>query len=201
MLALFILLPVFAFAQGGSCVLFIEASDEPGKVGETTTFLVGGQWGEYDCGCSHEEWTYSWAVRVISSDRRYYGSSESMTVSWLSGDQGMAKVDVVVTCPNGYEVYRNFTNYEIVGVSAPTPPSGTVTATNLNECNLYSFGVSGTLCGSGSYTYKWNFGDGSPVSNSSSPQHPFFQKGTYTVAVEVTGSCGTSTFNKVITVQ
>lgn len=59
-----------------------------------------------------------------------------------------------------------------------TPCSNTITAALTSTGSL------------GSSPYTWNFGDGSPVSNVSSPTYTYPGNGTYTVSLTITGSTG-----------
>jgi len=47
--------------------------------------------------------------------------------------------------------------------------------------------------------YSWDFGDGSPVSNSASPTHTFASTGNYTVTLTITNDCGS--FEHITTVS
>jgi gliding motility-associated-like protein len=72
----------------------------------------------------------------------------------------------------------------------PLPVAG---FTNANGCsgtavqfnNTSTIGSGGTITG-----YNWNFGDGTPSSNSTNPSHIFPQAGTYTVMLIVTSNEG-----------
>ena len=56
----------------------------------------------------------------------------------------------------------------------------------------------------GGASYKWNYGDGSPIITTTSPtvSHTFSQQGNYTVTVLVTNGCGnTATYSKSVNVN
>jgi gliding motility-associated-like protein len=83
---------------------------------------------------------------------------------------------------NGNCSYTDSVTVTVTNVSAAftgNPPSGTmplpVTFTN-NSTN----GVS----------YVWNFGDGSPIDNSTNPSHTYANPGTYTVMLVTTSANG-----------
>ena len=46
------------------------------------------------------------------------------------------------------------------------------------------------------FSWQWNFGDGSPVSNEKDPSHTYAEVGTYTVSLKVTGPLGSDTETK-----
>ncbi|MBP9704700.1 MAG: PKD domain-containing protein [Chitinophagales bacterium] len=47
-------------------------------------------------------------------------------------------------------------------------------------------------------TYTWDFGDGSPLSNVSSPSHEYSVAGTYTITLTVSNECGDDIYTAVI---
>ncbi|MBK8192518.1 MAG: T9SS-dependent M36 family metallopeptidase [Lewinellaceae bacterium] len=108
------------------------------------------------------------------------------------------------TNPLGFYYY--FYNWQVqekpcIGESATItvhpdaePVAGFTAATN----GLVS---SFTNTSNGSITsMSWDFGDGSPVSNEQNPQHVYASPGTYTVGLTVANSCGSSTYEIMVTV-
>lgn len=72
------------------------------------------------------------------------------------------------------------------------------------NCDLLQPGFSQSNTGVGTYqftytgqtpyaTISWDFGDGTPTTNTSNPAHTYSQPGTYPVCVTVTNGCGSNT--------
>ena len=79
--------------------------------------------------------------------------------------------------------------------SCTAPVAGfTVTTTNL----IADF--TDTSATTGTTTWSWNFGDGSPVDNNQNPSHTYAADSTYNVCLTVTDSCGNITSCNNITV-
>ena len=57
---------------------------------------------------------------------------------------------------------------------------------------VVSFTNQSTLANNGSMTYSWNFGDGSPLSSSTSPSHVYAAINTYTISLTATSAAGCS---------
>jgi hypothetical protein len=67
-------------------------------------------------------------------------------------------------------------------------------------CNSVQF--TNTSSGVGGYTSSWNFGDNSPVSTQTSPNHIYSSPGTYNVCLTITaGNQCTKTFCKTVTIS
>lgn len=67
-----------------------------------------------------------------------------------------------------------------------------------NTSNQYSFNNQSLRA----TIYAWDFGDGSPISNLSNPQHTYTNAGTYTVKLKASNTCGKyDTMEKTFTVQ
>lgn len=71
------------------------------------------------------------------------------------------------------------------------------TATNFCEGTATQFTLSTTQ---NINSVNWDFGDGSPISNSFNPSHLYANAGTYTVTMNATGAGGTISKSKVITI-
>lgn len=73
------------------------------------------------------------------------------------------------------------------------PPVIAIFSTQDTICigNISSFSNASTGTG---LTYSWDFGDGSPVDNSTSPSHTYTSSGDYTVTLTVNGICGTDIY-------
>jgi len=100
------------------------------------------------------------------------------------------KPPITLNVTNSYGCYNTITKnnqVEVVkGVTAAFTPSVT-TLCNVGE----SINFTNTSTGSGTLTYKWDFGDGK-TSDEQSPTHAFATKGTYAVTLLVTSSDGCS---------
>ena len=80
----------------------------------------------------------------------------------------------------------------------PVPVINPVTCV-VRTCTIY--GVSSSDPNGDSFTYLWNFGDGTPTSTATSPTKTFAADGTYTVTLTVTDAWGdAATATRVITI-
>jgi len=77
-----------------------------------------------------------------------------------------------------------------------------------NQCASAPIQFTSSVTGGGSYTYSWNFGDGSPVDTRANPSHFFVSTGSgtqnFNVRLTVTNTltgCATTTPIKVVTVK
>lgn len=78
----------------------------------------------------------------------------------------------------------------IATITVSSPPIVNFTFTNNNACSDTIIQFNSTVTGSGSYTYSWDFGDGTPISTAQNPTHSFTSLG-----------CGTANFNVVLTIS
>jgi PKD repeat protein len=118
----------------------------------------------------------------------------SATYSWIFGDGGTSSA----TSPS--HTYNTSGSYDVTLIAVQGSCSDTLKRTNLiSVANKPTalFTTSPQLClgdtlftsnnsmwnGSPSGTYVWNFGDGSPSSNLSSPFHVYQSAGTYTLSL------------------
>jgi PKD repeat protein len=83
---------------------------------------------------------------------------------------------------------RTVTITEPAGNVAPTPVINQPACTAL-VCNISGVGSADPNTGD-TFTYLWNFGDGTPTSTSSAMSHTFPAAGTYTVTLTVTDGWG-----------
>ena len=67
----------------------------------------------------------------------------------------------------------------------PGPYTGDQPACTALACNISGVGSVDPTVGD-TFTYLWNFGDGTPTSTTSSSAHTFPAAGTYTVSLTVT---------------
>jgi len=73
-------------------------------------------------------------------------------------------------------------------------PDSTNIVLNLNGLQL-------NVTNNGSAFHILNFGDGSPLSNQTAPQHLYANAGQYNISLIVVNACGSDTFNYQITVS
>lgn len=66
--------------------------------------------------------------------------------------------------------------------------------------NVVNTTVSFTNNSTGASAYSWDFGDGSPVDNTTNPVHVYATNGTYLVTLSATNSCGTTTCADSVTI-
>ena len=83
---------------------------------------------------------------------------------------------------------RTVTITEPAGNAAPTPVINPPACTGL-VCNLSGVGSADPNTGD-TFTYLWNFGDGTATSTSSAMSHTFPSAGTWTVTLTVTDGWG-----------
>ncbi|MEY4382350.1 MAG: hypothetical protein RJA92_1730, partial [Bacteroidota bacterium] len=79
-------------------------------------------------------------------------------------------------------------NSATIGISVFAQPTPSFSFTD-NPCSGSSVAFTSSVSGTSSYTYSWNFGDGTATSNLQNPSHTFTSLG-----------CGTATFNVTLTV-
>jgi gliding motility-associated-like protein len=111
--------------------------------------------------------------------------------SWSPG--GQTTDSIVVNTAGSYTVdMTSVTGCHTqltINVGAYPDPVAAFTA-NAPSCSMaYSFTNSSTIA-SGSMTYQWDFGDGSPVSTATSPSYTYSSAGTYTVTLVATSASG-----------
>lgn len=115
------------------------------------------------------------------------------TYSWSTG---ATTQEIVVTETGGYSV------------TVTDPVSGCI-ATDFINVEIFASPIASftyTLAGdmitftntSTIGTYTWDFGDGSPLSNVTSPSHTYALEGTYTITLTVTSECGDDIYTAVI---
>jgi large repetitive protein len=120
------------------------------------------------------------------------GSNFSYTTPLISSGAYMVRVraidiyDQVQLVPR----YVNVTVSAPAGNAAPTPVIDPPACTGL-VCNVSGVGLADPNTGD-TFTYLWNFGDGTPTSSSSAMSHTFPAAGSYTVTLTVTDGWGRS---------
>ena len=85
---------------------------------------------------------------------------------------------------------RTVTITEPAGNVAPTPVINPPACAGL-VCNISGVGSADSNTGD-TFTYLWNFGDGTPTSTASATSHTFPAAGTWTVTLTVTDGWGKS---------
>lgn len=151
--------------------------------------------------------TYSCNQNVCSFDGRSSTdeTAATLTYSWNFGNgSGTGPVPTrTYTSANTYNVTltvrdewgvtsapftQPVTIVEPVGNQPPVPVINTPSCAG-RICNFSGVGSADPNTGD-TFTYLWNFGDGTPTSTSSSPAHTFAADGTYTITLTTTDGWG-----------
>jgi hypothetical protein len=117
------------------------------------------------------------------------GGSGALTYTW---NNGAGTGDMVPVSPTATTVYT-VTVTDAGGVCSATASTtvevlaAPVAAFSANANGLQ---VSFTNTSQDATSYTWNFGDGSPSSNATSPQHTYTAPGVYTVTLVASNGCG-----------
>jgi len=91
------------------------------------------------------------------------------------------------------------TGYSTMTVHQPLSGNFTISSSSRQAGQAVTFAAT-TSGGTGSYTYSWDFGDGT-IGNGSSPTHTYASAGTYRVKLTTTDSYGASTsYNQTVTI-
>ncbi|TWD82634.1 PKD domain-containing protein [Kribbella amoyensis] len=137
--------------------------------------------------------TYSWNFGNGSGSgplpTRTYTSANTYTVTLTARDEwgatATATQTVTITEPTN----------NVAPVPVINPP-----ACSVLTCNISGVGSADPNTGD-TFTYLWNFGDGTPTSTSSAPSHTFPAAGTYTVTLTTTDGWGkAATITRQVTV-
>ena len=129
-------------------------------------------------------YTYNWQLGDGSTL-----ATQSLTYNYLySGDY---QVTLTVTDNEGTEQTK------AIDVTANVPLSINANATVSDLSAQFNAQVTG---GFNSYTYSWDFGDGSALSNLQNPRHTYQAGGTYNVTLNVTDTQTNDTFTKELSV-
>ncbi|REJ80967.1 MAG: PKD domain-containing protein [Bacteroidetes bacterium] len=124
--------------------------------------------------------------------------------TWNFGDGSPARSGT-----NPKHAYSSPGNYQVtLTCSTAQCTDDTVITVSVSPAPLASFSVSSAnVCAgetitfinqtTGSATYTWNFGDGSPASSLNSPSHSYSSTGTYSVRlIAQTGSCSDTSYQQ-----
>jgi PKD repeat protein len=126
--------------------------------------------------------TYSWnfgnGTGTGPLPTRTYTSANTYTVVLTAKDEWGATATATQTV----------TITEPTNNVAPTPVINPPSCAGLS-CNISGVGSADSNVGD-TFTYLWNFGDGTPTSTSSAPAHTFPAGGTYTVTLTTTDGWG-----------
>jgi hypothetical protein len=124
-------------------------------------------------------------------------SSEPTGNTWSTGETTNS---IFVTSTGLYSVtFTSTGGCTAVSTTVPVVVNPLPTASftfNANLGGLTTF----TNTSSDFVTSQWNFGDGSPWSNTTNPTHTYLGDGTYTVVLTVGNDCGSITINQQVTI-
>jgi PKD repeat protein len=112
-------------------------------------------------------------------------TAEGSTVKHAYPKPGKYNVTLTVEDDSGLSC-NNATDEAVIRVNAP--PVADAGPDQIDICSrTVQFDGKGSKDPDGNITvYEWDFGDGSPVGNGSSPTHTYLKPGTYTVTLKVT---------------
>ncbi len=80
-----------------------------------------------------------------------------------------------------------------ISINANSGPAANFTASSTNGCAPFSVTFTNSTAGTANYT--WNFGDGSPASTQTNPNHTYTATGSYSVTLIATqGTCSDTAF-------
>ncbi|MCW3125001.1 MAG: hypothetical protein JWO03_659 [Bacteroidetes bacterium] len=120
---------------------------------------------------------------------------------WTPGGEASQSITVSPTINSIFVVGYNLppcpTVYDTAHVWVSFPPVVIISYTHTGTAYQFTDSI---ISGSGPFSYVWNFGDGSPVSNATSPAHTYTQAGSYIVTMIITDACGSDTVTQIITV-
>jgi PKD repeat protein len=135
-------------------------------------------------------WNYGNGTGSGPLPKRTYTSANTYTVTLTVTDEwGIASTPLSKTV----------TITEPAGNVAPTPVINPPACSGL-VCNISGVGSADSNVGD-SFTYLWNFGDGTATSSSSAPSHTFTGPGTWTVTLTTTDGWGkAASVTRVVTV-
>ncbi len=137
----------------------------------------------------------------------YFNTSTNTTNSMWSFPGGTPATSseenpsVVYEAPGVYDVFYTGSNQygdastEMLSLITvlDVPSAAFDSAINGSSVDFTSTSVNGEA-------YRWDFGDGN-ISTSENPSHSYVEPGTYTITLEVTNECGTSTISEQIVVD
>ena len=139
-------------------------------------------------------------------------TSGSTTYSWDFGDGTTSTENNpshTYTTPGAYTVKLSAANSDGSGTSEgnvivygkPTPSFSSSQPDWLGQKTSFTGSVSTNPLGDSSFTTTWDFGDGTNISGTLTPEHQYSAPGTYQVKLTVVNAAGSNTFQNEIVVQ
>ena len=203
--------PTYTYPIGGTYTVTVTAVNACGTTSQTLTITGGCTGAPAQAGvqasatnvCSGDAlqlqlsgldtadasfYTYQWQG---SSDGVNFSNVPAGTSAILNTTVGtLTHFRCIVTCTGSGQSTTSQTLTITIGAA---PSGGSISASN-NDL-VYTFSINGL---SGTYTYAWDFGDGS-TGTGSNPQHTYAANGVYNVSVVVSSNCGSATFTYTVT--
>ena len=147
--------------------------------------------------------SFSSVASICLGDSIRFTNASTGTITSYTWDFDDGTIITTATGNNQSHLYSSAGSYDVhLTVVANGCPDDTIITINVSPAPVVNF-ASSTLSGCGSLTanftntttgtptYSWNFGDGSPLGNTTSPSHTYTSTGVYTVTLIASqGTCG-----------
>ncbi len=153
------------------------------------------------CGTSAYLWTVAYASSNCGTSSSWTFAAGSTASSpnpvFIFNNAGTYTITLRVTSPCGIVTSNQ-------AITVTRPPTASIN-TILNACGAVTLNPTATVanCGSGSLSYLWTFGGGTPgTSTVANPTNiTFSSSGVHTITLDVTNECGTTTATRSFTVS
>ncbi|MEO1712610.1 MAG: PKD domain-containing protein, partial [Bacteroidota bacterium] len=194
--------PSYTYSDDGEYLVTLTAVNDCGSVTvtELITIFVDGPSANFNLDYLGNPCAPAQVAFVdLSSD-----NTESVEWFFPGGDPATS------TNPNPIVVYNAAGSYDVILVATNQNAMDTITMMDAVVIGAapsadFDFVINASTVSFvnnsvGGVTYAWDFGDNntSPLEN---PVHTYSQPGTYTVTLEVTNDCGTTTFTQILSIS
>ncbi|MCI4669432.1 MAG: PKD domain-containing protein [Bacteroidia bacterium] len=136
---------------------------------------------------------------------RALGSRGAASFEWLGPNINNPTAQSVTATPTQSTIYQVVisegvcTDTADFAIQVTPTPVATYTSSEINGCDELTVSFNSTA--SNAFSYIWDFGDGSPLTNVPNPTHTYTAPGTYNVTFTATGDNGCSDVNNSVTVK